>query len=283
MTYDINKEVTPSVKVDENGMFVSVEGTYRVQNVKVAGKPLQLDKTYTLAIDDCYYSDIYDGMTMFQGSKAIVGPDAGPIDHDLVISYLEQMGGKVAKDYENVNGQGRIRFITNADNQVTKPEPKPDDTKKPVETEQVKKGTRFKVKGNRYKVTKVAGKSAGAVTFVAAKSKKVSSVTIPATVSYSGKKYNVTAIGSKAFANAGKLKKVTIGSHVTKIGGKAFYRCKKLGNIVIKSKKLTSKKVGSKAFAQISQKAVVKVPKAKKATYKKLLQKKGLSNKAQFK
>lgn len=283
MTYDINKEVTPSVKVDENGMFVSVEGTYRVQNVKVAGKPLQLDKTYTLAIDDCYYSDIYDGMTMFQGSKAIVGPDAGPIDHDLVISYLEQMGGKVAKDYENVNGQGRIRLITNADNQITKPTPKPDETKKPAGTKQVKKGDGFKVKGIKYKVTKVAGKSAGTVTFAVPKSKKASSVTIPATVSYGGKKYHVTAIGGKAFANAGKLRKVTVGSHVTTIGSRAFYGCKKLKTIVIKSKKLTGKKVGSKAFAGIYKKAIVKVPKAKKIAYKKLLVKKGLSKKAQIK
>lgn len=119
LTYDINTDVVPSVKVDENGMFVSVDGTYRVQNVKVAGQALDVKKTYTLAIDDCYYSDIYDGMTMFQGSKAIVGPEDGKIDVDLVISYLESMGGKVSEDYKDVNGQGRIKFIKNSDQEET--------------------------------------------------------------------------------------------------------------------------------------------------------------------
>lgn len=119
LTYDINTDVVPSVKVDENGMFVSVEGAYRVQNVKVGGQALDVKKTYTLAIDDCYYSDIYDGMTMFQGSKAIVGPEDGKIDVDLVISHLESMGGKVSEDYKDVNGQGRIKFIKNGDKEET--------------------------------------------------------------------------------------------------------------------------------------------------------------------
>jgi len=145
-----------------------------------------------------------------------------------------------------------------------------------------KKDSSFKAKGNKYKITKVAGKNSGTVSCTALVSKKVSSVTVPSTVSYGGKKYKVTAIGNKAFAGASKLKKVTVGANVTKIGSKAFYQCKKLNRLTIKTKKLTSKTVGSKAFSGISKKAVVKVPKAKKKAYKKFMSKKGMPKKAKI-
>lgn len=92
---------------------------------------------------------------------------------------------------------------------------------------------------------------------------KLSSVTI-------GK--DVTEIGAGAFANCKALKKITIPAAVTKIGKKAFNKCKKLKTVTIKTKKL--KTVGSSAFKGIAKKAVIKLPKAKKAAYKKLLKKK---------
>lgn len=92
---------------------------------------------------------------------------------------------------------------------------------------------------------------------------KLSSVTI-------GK--DVTEIGAGAFAKCKALKKITIPAAVTKIGKKAFNKCKKLKTVTIKTKKL--KTVGSSAFKGIAKKAVIKLPKAKKAAYKKLLKKK---------
>ena len=92
---------------------------------------------------------------------------------------------------------------------------------------------------------------------------KLSSVTI-------GK--DVTEIGAGAFANCKALKKITIPAAVTKIGKKAFNKCKKLKTVTIKTKKM--KTVGSSAFKGIAKKAVIKLPKAKKAAYKKLLKKK---------
>lgn len=64
-----------------------------------------------------------------------------------------------------------------------------------------------------------------------------------------------------------------ISANVTTIGKKAFAGCKKLKKITIKSKKLRS--VGKKAFKGISKNAVIKVPKAKKKAYTKLLKNKG--------
>lgn len=92
---------------------------------------------------------------------------------------------------------------------------------------------------------------------------KLSSVTI-------GK--DVTEIGAGAFANCKALKKITIPAAVTKIGKKAFNKCKKLKTVTIKTKKM--KTVGGSAFKGIAKKAVIKLPKAKKDAYKKLLKKK---------
>ncbi len=154
----------------------------------------------------------------------------------------------------------------------------------------------------KYKVTK-KGKS---VEYAKPKDKKVTKVSVPATVTISGVKYNVTAIGSNAFSGCKKLKIITIGKNVefistkafanctalgkltlpakvSKIGKQAFSGCKKLKDITIKSTKLTSKSIGAKAFQGIYAKAIIKVPKAKKAAYQKLLKSKGISKKVKIK
>ena len=52
-----------------------------------------------------------------------------------------------------------------------------------------------------------------------------SSITIPESVTYNGKTYTVTAIGTDAFKNCNGLGKVTLPSTVTEIGWGAFYCC----------------------------------------------------------
>ncbi|MCM1158522.1 MAG: leucine-rich repeat domain-containing protein [Bacteroidales bacterium] len=122
-------------------------------------------------------------------------------------------------------------------------------------------------------------------------------VTIPANVTKIGKQAfsgckklatvtlgkNVTSIGDKAFYQCTALKKITIPAKVNKIGKQAFYGCKNLKTITIKTSKLTSKNVGSKAFKGISSKATIKVPKKKLASYKKLLKSKGAGSKVKIK
>ena len=112
---------------------------------------------------------------------------------------------------------------------------------------------------------------------------KTAKVTIPSTVMIQGTNYQVTAIANKAFKNNKKVKKVVIPSTVKKIGKQAFFNCKKLKNIVIKTKKLKNNSVGKKAFKGISAKAVIKVPKVKRAMYQKILGKKGIGNKNKIK
>ena len=84
------------------------------------------------------------------------------------------------------------------------------------------------------------------------------------------------------FAGCTSLTSITIGKNVKKIGKNAFTGCKKLKSIIIKTKKLTTKTVKKGAFNGISKKVVVKVPKSKYKTYKKLLPAKGLKKAAKI-
>lgn len=149
--------------------------------------------------------------------------------------------------------------------------------------ELAKKGATVKdSKGNSYKVTK-SHKTNGTVTFVKPKNKKVTNVTVPATVKVKGVTYKVTAIEKNAFSGCKKLTKVTIGKNVASIGDKAFYNCKKLKTITINTTKLTAKKIGKNAFKGTNSKVTIKVPKAKYKTYMKALKAKGVSTKAKYK
>ena len=93
----------------------------------------------------------------------------------------------------------------------------------------------------------------------------------------------LTTIEEQAFYKCTSLTKLTIPAKVNKIGKQAFYGCKNLKTITIKTTKLTSKTTGSKAFKGIHPKAVIKVPKSKVSSYKKLLKAKGIGGKVQVK
>lgn len=122
--------------------------------------------------------------------------------------------------------------------------------------------TTFKVNGSTYKLTQV-GKTRTAVLTKAAKR---ATVLVPSKVTYKGKSYTVTSIGSKAFYNnktivtaavpstvktvgtqafsgCTKLKKVTGFTNVTSIGKQAFYNCSALTQIGSKSGAITLSKV----------------------------------------
>lgn len=105
-----------------------------------------------------------------------------------------------------------------------------------------------------------------------------------ASVKLGGKKCQVTAIGAGALSGAKSLTSASFTSaKLSSVGSQAFYNCTKLKTISFKSKKLTKKKVGSKAFKGVSSKVTVKVPKSKVKSYKKIFRSKGLSKKAKVK
>lgn len=146
----------------------------------------------------------------------------------------------------------------------------------------------IKIKGQEYKVTAISNKACSGLK----KLKKVSfgnNVTIIGKNAFRGcSKLSSVKIGSNvktihdgAFYKCIALKKLTIPGKVSKIGKQAFYGCKKLKSVTIKTSKLTSKNVGSKAFKGIDSKAKVKVPAKKLKQYKKLLKNKGINGKKQ--
>ena len=70
-------------------------------------------------------------------------------------------------------------------------------------------------------------------------------ITIPASVTYSGKTYSVTGINQSAFSGCSGLTSVTIPNSVTSIGGAAFWSCSGLTSVTIPNS-VTS--IGDKAF-----------------------------------
>ena len=138
------------------------------------------------------------------------------------------------------------------------------------------KGTTLKdSKGATYKVTGAKVKNP-TVTYVKPK-KNVKKVSIPATITVKGIKYQVTAVSKDAFKNNKKVTQITIDKNVKNIGKNAFYGCKNLKKVIIKTTKLTKKTVGKNAFKGIHKKATIKVPKKKLDAYKKILKNAGIS------
>ena len=137
----------------------------------------------------------------------------------------------------------------------------------------VKKNAVYTVGNYKYKITNAKTNGKGTVVLSGVKSKKGKSIKVADTVEIGGKKFLVTSIGNNACLGCSQATSATIGKNVTKIGSKAFYNCKKLKKITIKSTKLKS--VGSKAFKGINKKATIKVPKSKLKAYQRLLKGKG--------
>lgn len=113
ITYEIHSYIPSSVVLTEKKEFVKVDGEYRVKNVKVNGKPLDLNKTYTLASHNYMLKSGGDGFTMFKDNKIL--KDEVLIDNQVLIKYIvEELGGTVGKEYENPLGDGRITILTSA-------------------------------------------------------------------------------------------------------------------------------------------------------------------------
>lgn len=127
----------------------------------------------------------------------------------------------------------------------------------------------FTSKNLKYKITKCTA-AAKQVT-VTGLSKKMTSLTIPATVKYNGMTFQVTSIGKKAFRKQTKLKSVTIGKNIKTIGASAFDGDKNLAKIKLSGTAIKS--IGKNAFKGIKKNATFTVKKSKKAYYKKLLNK----------
>ena len=107
LTYEIDASVEPNISVDTEGLFVSVDGEYRVKNVKVDGKPLDLKQKYRVAGADFILKYKGDGFAMFSEEDVVL--DQIKLDNQTTIDYLKNtLNGVVPEEYDDPYGQGRI-------------------------------------------------------------------------------------------------------------------------------------------------------------------------------
>ena len=80
----------------------------RVSNILVGGRPLDENKTYTLATSDFLVTRSGDGYTMFKDATIIIPPDRAPVDFEVVRKAVST-GRAIAPKVE-----GRIKRLDTA-------------------------------------------------------------------------------------------------------------------------------------------------------------------------
>ena len=113
LTFSLNTSIPSAVKLDENGFFASVDGDYRVYNVKVLDKEsgdykaLDLDQKYVLAGFNYHLISSGDGLSMFKEATLI--NDEGTLDVELLENYIvDYLNGVIGEEY--AAPQSRIVF-----------------------------------------------------------------------------------------------------------------------------------------------------------------------------
>jgi 5'-nucleotidase/UDP-sugar diphosphatase len=111
LSYKIDASIPPSVKTDENGNFVSVDGERRVFDVKVGDQAIDATKTYKVASHGYMLLEGGDGLTMFKDNKVL--QENVILDNQALINYItNDLKGVVGERYANATGEGRITYAT---------------------------------------------------------------------------------------------------------------------------------------------------------------------------
>lgn len=115
LKYTIDTTIPSSVKIDEKGAFVSVDGARRVGDVQVMDSetgvyaPIDLTKTYTLASHNYMLKSGGDGINMFKDNKFIL--EDVMLDNQVLITYItDTLKGVVPASY--AEPAGRITLVT---------------------------------------------------------------------------------------------------------------------------------------------------------------------------
>lgn len=110
LSFTIDVNVESPVVLDENKMFVKVDGDARVKDIMVGEEPLDLEKTYTVACHDYLLLNMGDGYTMFADNNVLL--DSVMIDNQVLINYIvDKLEGTVGEEYSDPYGEGRIKII----------------------------------------------------------------------------------------------------------------------------------------------------------------------------
>ena len=112
LKFTIDTSIPSSVKKDDKGLFVVVDGERRVKDVFVEKngewQPIDPEATYTGACHNYMLQDMGDGYTMFADNQYIL--DNVMLDNQVIITYIcDFLGGNVGEEYSAP--QGRITII----------------------------------------------------------------------------------------------------------------------------------------------------------------------------
>lgn len=120
-----------------------------------------------------------------------------------------------------------------------------------IKQSDAKVGTVYTSGNLKYRIVSMSkNKATGTASVVSGKSKTLTSITIPVTVTIKGCTVKVTEIEKNAWKDCNKLTKITVGSNVKTIGTSAFYNCTKLSSVKLGSNVAT---IGTKAFSKCTK------------------------------
>ena len=107
ITFTIDMSIESSVRLDDKGQFAYVDGPYRVSDIQVGGKDLDLSAEYTLTTSD-YVVNGGDGFSTFQEADFV--NDTMKVDNIVVKDYIVNVLGGVIPDLYR-EPLGRINVI----------------------------------------------------------------------------------------------------------------------------------------------------------------------------
>ena len=109
LKFTVDTSIPSSVVLDENGMFVSIEGDRRVKDIMIMNdsgeyEPIVADKTYTMASHNYLIKESGSGTDMFTDNVLLI--DEGMIDYEILINYItENLNGEMSALYSETEGR----------------------------------------------------------------------------------------------------------------------------------------------------------------------------------
>lgn len=266
-----SKDIVVTVSADTSVKACDVIETSIAQKTLQAGESIRLNAKNATEGSEAYltYRSSNKAVATVSKTGKVVAVNGGMAE----ITIMASSGFSKTVSITVEGGTPAEPQTTNTPAPTQTTQPAPQQTNPPAATTDVKEVTKS---GAKYSIDTAKGTAV----YVANTEKKKNAV-VPGTLKVDGKSYKITSIEKNAFKGNKKLTKVTIGTNVTKIGANAFSGCSNLKNIVVQSSQIKS--VGKNAWKGIHKKAVIKVPKAKLKSYKKLFKGKGQGSKVKIK
>ncbi len=112
LRFCIDTKVDSTVETDENELFASVAGAYRVSEVEVQNadgsySPLNPEETYTLASTNYIIKDCGDGYNMFADNALLI--DEGMTDYQMLATYIQKSLNGNLFAYSDIEGRITVK------------------------------------------------------------------------------------------------------------------------------------------------------------------------------